>query len=435
VDTTEVDTTNRLTRRALDTWLKIPTGSEWLWCGELKGFGARRHGSTKAAFVVQFRVGRGRAAPRRRAVLGEYPTISPEQAREQAVEHISAGWRGIDLVAEKRAQRAAQARQRDTFTTLAPTFHAARRAHLKSRSADQYESIWNRHILPECGSAVISELKRRDVARLMDKIEASVGTSVADRAREQLAIFFRWYAERDDDFVCPLVRTLKRHRKGAGARPMTDDELRQFWIACGNAGLAGAAGRFCLLTATRRTETTSASWSEMSDGIWTIPSSRYKTRREHVVPLSRAALAVVWEFTSSPPLTYPASSPLTYPASPPLTYPASPPTTSPYVFGLTESPPDPWSLWNAILDAGGPKAEGLSWHSLRKTARTLMSRAGVWAEHAERALGHVQGAIERAYDKHDYLDEKRRAFEALASQVDRIVNGAEGEKVVELKAA
>src|SRR5215470_6853555 len=98
---------SKLTRRSLDAWLKTPAGSAWLWCGELRGFGAHRRDIDKAAFVVQFRVGRGRLAKRRRVVLGEYPTMTPEQARERAADHISAGWKGNDPVAEKSALRAA----------------------------------------------------------------------------------------------------------------------------------------------------------------------------------------------------------------------------------------------------------------------------------------------------------------------------------------
>ena len=149
---------------------------------------------------------------------------------------------------------------------------------------------WRRLIIPDFGSKAVSEVKRREVANLMDRIEQSTGTSVADRVHEQLAIFFRWYAERDDEFTSPLVRAMKRHRRGTGARPMTDDELRQFWLACAEAGIAGSAGRLCILTATRRNETTRAAWPEISsDSIWTIPSNRYKTKREHVIPLSRLA--------------------------------------------------------------------------------------------------------------------------------------------------
>ena len=207
----------KLTRRTVNAWLRSDVSS-WLWCGELRGFGAHRRGG-KAAFVVQFRVGRGRLAKRRRVVLGEYPVVTVDEARHQAVEHISAGWKGIDLVAEKRTQQAAAARPLQTFATLADAFHAARRPHLKAWSADQYVSIWRRLILPEFGNKAVADVKRREIANLMDQIERSTGTSVADRVHEQLTIFFRWYAERDDEFTSPLVRAMKRHRRVPALAP------------------------------------------------------------------------------------------------------------------------------------------------------------------------------------------------------------------------
>jgi integrase len=254
----------------------------------------------------------------------------------------------------------------------------------------------------------ISAIRRRQVAELMDHIESTAGSSVADRVHEQLSIFFRWYAERDDEFASSLVRPMKRHPTGPGARAMTDDELRQFWSACNEAGIAGAAGRMCLLTATRRDETTKAKWSELSgERIWTIPSDRCKTAREHIVPLSEAALAVLSELDKA----------------------------SSYLFSITDCAPDSWCLWTTIMEVGGFNGDGLSWHSLRKTARTLMSQAGVRSDHSERALGHVQGAVERAYDKHDYLAEKQAAFEALAAEVDRIIGQQSEANVLQLNAA
>jgi hypothetical protein len=59
---------------------------------------------------------------------------------------------------------------------------------------------------------------------------------------------------------------------------------------------------------------------------------------------------------------------------------------------------------------------------LRRTARTLMSRAGISTEIAERALGHVMTLVRGTYDRPDYLAEKRDAFEQLATLVERIVN-------------
>ena len=51
-----------------------------------------------------------------------------------------------------------------------------------------------------------------------------------------------------------------------------------------------------------------------------------------------------------------------------------------------------------------------------------MSRAGVNADIAERCLGHVIPGVRGIYDRHEYFEEKKRAFEALAAQIDRIVN-------------
>jgi integrase len=61
-------------------------------------------------------------------------------------------------------------------------------------------------------------------------------------------------------------------------------------------------------------------------------------------------------------------------------------------------------------------------HDLRRTARSLMSRASVPSDHAERCLGHVLPGIRGTYDRHEYLAEKRHAFAALAALVERIVN-------------
>jgi integrase len=61
-------------------------------------------------------------------------------------------------------------------------------------------------------------------------------------------------------------------------------------------------------------------------------------------------------------------------------------------------------------------------HDLRRTARTLMARAGVRPDISERVLGHVIQGVAAVYDRHDYEAEKRDALEKLAGLVERIVN-------------
>jgi len=60
-------------------------------------------------------------------------------------------------------------------------------------------------------------------------------------------------------------------------------------------------------------------------------------------------------------------------------------------------------------------------HDLRRSARSLFSAAGVNADIGERCLGHVIGGVRGVYDRHEYRDEKRLAFEALATKINRIV--------------
>ena len=72
----------------------------------------------------------------------------------------------------------------------------------------------------------------------------------------------------------------------------------------------------------------------------------------------------------------------------------------------------------------GAKVEPLpNWtlHDLRRTAKTLMVRAGVRPDISERVLGHVIAGVEGTYDRHSYADEKREALEKLATIIERVL--------------
>jgi hypothetical protein len=93
------------------------------------------------------------------------------------------------------------------------------------------------------------------------------------------------------------------------------------------------------------------------------------------------------------------------------------------------------------FDGGNFKAQfdakcgvtGCTLHDLRRTARSLMSRAGVAREIAERILGHSIGStVEAIYDRHRYDIEKANALRALADLIARIVDAPSG-NVVELR--
>jgi integrase len=82
------------------------------------------------------------------------------------------------------------------------------------------------------------------------------------------------------------------------------------------------------------------------------------------------------------------------------------------------------------------KASGVTgwrFHDLRRTARTLLSRAGVDADTAERCLGHAIGGVRGVYDRHKYEEQMKVAFEKLSNMIDQIVDPTKG-KVIQFSA-
>jgi len=76
-----------------------------------------------------------------------------------------------------------------------------------------------------------------------------------------------------------------------------------------------------------------------------------------------------------------------------------------------------------------------SWvlHDLRRTARSLLSRAGVRPDISERVLGHAIPGVEGVYDRHSYDHEKADALNRLATLIDTIVHPPEGGNVIALR--
>jgi len=222
---------------------------------------------------------------------------------------------------------------------------------------------------------------------------------MADRTLALIRKIMNWYATRSDDFRSPIVRGMARvkGKERARERTLTDDELRAIWRAAdATEGPFGRLVQFLLLTAARRNEAAQMKRSELSGAEWTLPAARNKTKVDLVRPLSAAARSVL---ELVPALA-----------------------GCDYVFSTdARNPISGFSRFKQRID----KACGVTgWtlHDLRRTARSLMSRAGVNSDHAERCLGHVITGVRGTYDRHEYADEKQRAYEALAGQIDRVVN-------------
>jgi integrase len=207
-----------------------------------------------------------------------------------------------------------------------------------------------------------------------------------------------WHASRSDEYRPPLVRGAKRNKNRARERVLNDDEIRHVWAAAEtHPGPFGAYLKFLLLTAARRKEASDMRRSELfDDATWVIPAARCKTARDVLVPLSRAAQAIVRDMPRL------GNGDLVF-------------TTD----GRTAI--GSFSRSKRAIDLASG-VTGWTIHDLRRTARTLLSRAGIDADVAERCLGHAVVGVRAVYDRHQFEEEKRRAFEALAAQIERIVN-------------
>jgi integrase len=323
-------------------------------------------------------------------------TTTLAEARKAATEALHVLAKGVDPGAAK-AEAALRTAVRNADTLAAVTEEYLRREGPKLRTLAQRKDTFERLILPVLGSTPIADIKRSDVVRLLDKVEDKSGPRMADECLMAVRRVMNWHATRSDDFRSPIVRGMSRAKPAAERardRVLTDGELRQVWHACDGMPAFGSFVRFLILTSARRNEAARMRWSEIEGLDWTLPASRNKTKQDLVRPLSAAALAVL----------------------------AGVPRIDgcEYVFSNGRTPIANFSRDKRALDAASGTS-GWTLHDLRRTARSLLSRAGVNADHAERCLGHVIGGIRKTYDRHEFYNEKKYAFEALAALIERIV--------------
>jgi integrase len=382
----------KLTQAFADKATAEPSAERTIfWDQGLAGFGLMVTSAGHRSYVVQYRAN---GTSRRMTIKG---VLRVEQARREARKILGKVASGHDPLIETRKKQEAA---KNSLRSIVDEYQ--RREGKKLRTADWRIAVLERHALPTLGAKHIEEIKRSDIVRLLDNIEDNSGPVMADRVLGILSRIFNWHAGRSDDFRSPIIRGMARTKNSERARDriLTDDEIRVVWQATeAPTGPFPALVRFLLLTAARRSEAARMRWSELSGRDWMLPAARNKTGVDLVRPLSDATMAVL---AALPKIG-----------------------TGEYVFSTGRGGPyTDYDYGKKQFDVACG-VSGWTLHDLRRTARSLMSRAGVPTDHAERCLGHVIGGVRGTYDRHEYHDEKRRAFEALAAQIERIVDPQE----------
>jgi integrase len=327
------------------------------------------------------------AGKRHRMTLGTYPATSLARAHtlaDEARAELEAG----------RDPRSALAKP-ETLRAICEEWAAREAGRL--RTGKDRHAILERLVYPTLGARPLADIRRSDLVRLLDRIEDERGPAAADRTLNIVRSVFNWHASRSDDFRSPIVRGMARTKphERARSRVLTDDELRLVWRTAAEQGAFGKLVRFLLLTGARRTEAAGMRWSELDGADWTLPAARNKTKLDLLRPLPAQALAVLGDRSGEFVFSNDGVRAIRgfYAGK--------------VAFDRAVAGPMPrWTL-----------------HDLRRTARSLMSRAGVQSDHAERVLGHTIGGVRGVYDRHEYREEKAQALAKLARLIDRIISG------------
>ena len=326
--------------------------------------------------------------------IGAADVISIDEAREAArpiIKRIRAGLPALET-------------KPDSVADVVENWLVRHLEAKELRSSREIRRMLNSHILPAWRDREFVGIKRSDITKLMDRVQDKHGARAADYVLNVVSSIANWYARRVDDYVPPIARGMRRQSTKAQARDriLDDDELRAIWKACETAGKFGAFVRLSLLTGQRRTRVAEMKWSEIdTNGLWTLPIEPREKENGGKLRLPAAALEIIH---AQPRI---GSNPYVFPGRDRDAY------LGPFQ-GLGQA--------KKVMEAELPDMPRWVLHDLRRTSRSLMSRAGIRPDIAERTLGHVITGVGGTYDRYGYADEKADALARLAVLIDGIVS-------------
>jgi len=324
-------------------------------------------------------------------VIGPYPAVSLQEARQKREEAKAVLRAGQDPNAARKATRNA--------VTLdeAHTAYWSGRKDLSASYLENERRAFEMHVQPMLGSRVMKDITRADVLATLNTLDARGKHDYVRKVRMWLAQLWDWAIEQGHATENP-PRSIKPERafgkKQVGHFAAL--ELREVPAFMERLAIEGdiqsvLALRLLALTWVRTNELRFMRWDEIDGDTWLIPAGKMKRRREHVVPLSKASqdlLAVLKPRAGS----------------------------SVYVLPAEHRPDRPISE-NAILALlyrMGFKGQ-MTGHGLRSVASTWANEAGYPPDVIERQLAHVPGDKTRAaYNRSIYLDQRRAMLEAWA---------------------
>lgn len=403
----------KLTQTKVDA-LKLDRGKadQIFFDDEIPGFGVRVREGGSRKFVLHYRIG----GNQRRYTVGAVGVLKLEEARQRARRALVDVGDGKDPAAQKATEKV-EAKQ--SLLSVAKDYlevlqRRVAKGQMKPRTYTEIERHLNKHWKP-LHRLVISSINRATIAARLREIAKQHGPVAADRARSNVSTFFGWAIGEGICEANPVDGTNKnseyveRERSLIvdGEKPNYDD-LIAVWKGCPDSEY-GKIVRLLILTLCRRDEIGSLERSEFDREakLIRLPGARTKNGREHVVPLSDEAMAILENVDLR--------------------------DGRELLFGSGKGGYSGWSKSKAEMDSTLKIKKPWTLHDLRRTGRTGLGMLGVAPHIAEAVLNHLPPKLLRTYDKNKYEKEKREALDLWAAHLMRLVNG-EKSNVVTLRA-
>lgn len=348
------------------------------------------------------------AGKRKTLSLGVYDDVSLAAARKKLGDVRAQVAAGRDPSVERRLEaRRREFQARNSFEVVAREWLEKHKAKLAPATVTKITWLFEGYLFPQIGSRPIAEIEPPDLLDALQRIEARGRMETAHRTKQIAGQVFRYAivthrAKRDPsaDLQGALAPVVTRHHAAVTDPGAIGELLRAIEGFTGSFPVWQAL-RLAPLVFVRPGELRKAEWTEidLEAALWRIPATKMKTRRAHLVPLSKQAVAILRELH-------------------PLT------GRSRYVFPSNRSTTRPMSdnTLNASLRRLGYGNGDMTAHGFRSMASTRLNEMGGWKpDIIERQLAHVESDTTRAaYNRAEYLDERRTMMQAWADHLDAL---------------
>ncbi|MEL4292899.1 tyrosine-type recombinase/integrase [Shewanella xiamenensis] len=338
--------------------------------------------------------------------LGDFPSMTVEQARSAALECLDLMRKGVNPNAEKKARRDRHQGSfyyADLFQIFKADFEVRIRAGERRRkSLEDAESLFKLHANPLFKGLDLRQLTNDDARKITANLKTSKTAAVSNKALSQIKSLFS-FAKREGLLPENHFAVFKKFAEQPRERVLTqDEEVRLLAALDEEPQIYKDIVLIALMTGQRKNCVLSMRWEEIDpeQGIWAIPASKAKSKKGLVVPLIPSAMDILRRRSQAAE------------------------TGEPFVFpnkrsqlGHVVEKTGQGSFWRRVTMRAGlyseDKASRLTFHDLRRSTATRMARAGIELAVIQKALGHSSIAItQRTYAHHD-LSQVRAGLEHI----------------------